>query len=78
MIDEEINKLIKDAYKRAENVLNENIDILHKLAELLLERETVQGKELDELITELRPGIKLPSKSLEDLEPEAQAASEPT
>ena len=78
LIDEEINKLIKEAYKRAENVLNENIDILHKLAELLLERETVQGKELDELITELRPGIKLPSKSLEDLEPEAQAASEPT
>jgi cell division protease FtsH len=78
LIDEEINKLIKEAYQRAEAVLKENIDILHKLAELLLERETVQGKELDELITELRPGIKLPSKSLEDLEPEAQAASDPT
>jgi cell division protease FtsH len=78
LIDEEINKLIKEAYQRAEAVLNENIDILHKLAELLLERETVQGKELDELIKELRPGIELPSKSLEDLEPEAQAASEPT
>jgi len=78
LIDQEINKLIKEAHQRAVAVLNENVDILHKLAELLLERETVQGKELDELITELRPGIKLPSKSLEDLEPEAQAASEPT
>jgi len=78
MIDEEIIKLIKDAYQCAKDVLNENVDILHKLAELLLEQETVQGKELDELITELRPGIELPSKKLEDNEPEAQATSEPT
>ena len=80
MIDEEINKLIKDAYQRAGEVLNEHIDILHKLAELLLEKETVLGKELDELIKELRPGIELPSHKLDDNEPEAeaQAASEPT
>jgi cell division protease FtsH len=80
IIDEEINKLIKDAYKCAENVLNENIDILHKLAELLLEKETVLGKELDELIEELRPGIELPSHKLADNEPEVQAkeASEST
>jgi cell division protease FtsH len=80
MIDEEINKLIKDAYQRAGEVLNEHIDILHKLAELLLEKETVLGKELDELIKELRPGIELPSHKLDDNEPEAEAqtASEPT
>ena len=80
LIDEEINKLIKDAYQRAENVLKENLDILHKLAELLLEKETVLGKELDELITELRPGIELPSHKLDDNEPEAEAkaTSEPT
>jgi len=80
MIDEEINKLIKDAYQRAGEVLNENTDILHKLAGLLLEKETVLGKELDELIEELRPGIKLTSHKLDDNEPEAgtEAASEPT
>jgi cell division protease FtsH len=78
IIDEEINNLIKNAYKRAGKVLNENIDILHKLAELLLEKETVLGKELDELIKELRPGIELPSNKLEENEPEAQAASDPT
>ena len=56
------------------------MDILHKLAELLLEKETVLGNELDELIKELRPGIELPSKSMDDNEPGAgaQAASEPT
>jgi cell division protease FtsH len=80
MIDEEINKLIKDAYDRAGDVLNDNIDILHKLADLLLEQETVLGKELDELIKELRPGIELPSNKLDENEPEAeaQAAPDPT
>ena len=66
-IDEEINKLIKNSYAIAQTVLKENLDILHKLAESLLEKETVMGKELDELIHSLRPGIKLPSKTPEDL-----------
>jgi cell division protease FtsH len=60
-IDEEIAKLIRQSYAQAKNVLQENIDILHKLAELLLEKETVLGKELDELIRSMRPGIELPS-----------------
>jgi cell division protease FtsH len=75
-IDEEINKLIKDAHQRATDVLNENVDILHKLAALLLEKETVLGKELDELIQSIKPGIKLPSKNADDAETETQSASE--
>ena len=56
------------------------MDILHKLAELLLEKETVLGKELDELIFSLRPGIKLPSHKVDDDEgkpaaPASEAAS---
>ena len=75
-IDEEIMKLISTAHQAAKEVLNDNLDILHQLAELLLEKETVMGKELDELIHELRPGITLPSKSLDDPEP-AQAKAAP-
>jgi cell division protease FtsH len=74
-IDEEIIKLIKNSYGRAKTVLNENLDILHKLAENLLEKETVMGKELDELIHSLRPGIKLPSDSAEDQETTAETAA---
>jgi cell division protease FtsH len=74
-IDEEINKLIKNAYERAKSVLNENLDILHQLAERLLEKETVMGKELDELIHSLRPGIDLPSRSAEEHEPKAETAA---
>jgi cell division protease FtsH len=58
-IDEAINHLIKNSYDRAKQVLKENLDILHRLSELLLEKETVLGKELDELILSMRPGIKL-------------------
>jgi len=66
-IDEEITSLIAGTYRMAKKVLKENLDILHKLAELLLEKETVQGKELDELIFSMRPGIELPS-----IKPEAK------
>ena len=58
-IDEEIIILIKTSCKRAKKILNENIDILHKLAELLLEKETVKGDELDNLIRSMRPDIEL-------------------
>jgi cell division protease FtsH len=77
-IDEEIVKLIKNSYERAKIVLNENLDILHKLAEVLLEKETVMGKELDELIHSLRPGIELPSKSAEDQEATTETAAGPS
>jgi cell division protease FtsH len=63
-IDDEVIRLIEDAYQNAKSVLNKNIDVLHRLAELLLEKETVQGAELDELILTLRPGIKLPSNPI--------------
>ncbi len=63
-IDEEVNKLIKKCYDQAKNTLNENIDILHQLAELLLEKETVKGDELDNLILSMKPGFELPSKKI--------------
>jgi cell division protease FtsH len=60
-IDQAVNNLVKKSYESAKIALNENIDILHKLAELLLEKETVQGSELDDLIRSMRPGIELAS-----------------
>ncbi|MFV9645209.1 MAG: ATP-dependent zinc metalloprotease FtsH [Desulfobacterales bacterium] len=60
-IDLEITNLINKAYNQAGNVLKEHIDILHKLAELLLEKETVKGSELDELIHSMKPEFKLAS-----------------
>lgn len=61
LIDSEVSALINGAYQQARKVLEENMDILHKLAELLLEKETVMGSELNDLILTMRPGIRLPS-----------------
>ena len=69
-IDQEITNLVNKAYNQASNVLKEHIDILHKLAELLLEKETVKGSELDELIHSMRPEFKLPSDKPENKENE--------
>lgn len=76
-IDEEINQLIGDAYEKATAVLKENIDILHKLAESLLEKETVMGAELDELINTMRPGIELPSVATAEKEVDHETSPEP-
>ncbi len=65
-IDEEIVILIKKSHETAKKILNENLDVLHKLAELLLEKETVMGKELDELIISLKPDAVLSANNAGD------------
>jgi len=59
-IDDEVSKLISKAYRCAQTVLKENIDVLHKLTQVLLEKETVLGNEVDELIQSMRPDWVLP------------------
>ncbi len=64
-IDQEVTRLIMESYEKAKKILVKNIDILHKLSDLLLEKETVLGAELDDLIRAMRPGIKLKSPDSE-------------
>ncbi|MFM7427234.1 MAG: ATP-dependent zinc metalloprotease FtsH3 [Elainella sp.] len=49
-IDDEVRNLVDQAYRRAKTVLNENRFVLDKLAEMLIERETVDSEELQELL----------------------------
>ncbi|MBI3765513.1 MAG: ATP-dependent metallopeptidase FtsH/Yme1/Tma family protein [Ignavibacteriales bacterium] len=49
-IDEEIKKIISHGMERAESILAENIDVLHRLAGILLEREILDGEEIDKVI----------------------------
>ena len=49
-IDSEIKGIIVNAYSKAIGLLKENEKILHDLAKLLLEREVVDAKELDNLL----------------------------
>lgn len=47
-IDEEIKHILIMQYKKTEQILTENMDILKRVAEKLLEKETISGEEFEE------------------------------
>jgi cell division protease FtsH len=49
-IDDEVRNLVEQAYRRAKVVLTENRLVLNALADMLIERETVDSEELQELL----------------------------
>ena len=57
LIDEEISKLIEAEYQRAIKILSENIDKLHKLAEILLDKEVIFKDDMEDIFGK-RPFIK--------------------
>jgi cell division protease FtsH len=50
VIDDEVRKIVASCMKRAEKILSEKIDKLHRLANALLEREILDGDEIDKII----------------------------
>ncbi len=51
-IDAEVSKLIADSYAKAENLLDANKAKLERVAQVLLERETMDGKDVEDLLAE--------------------------
>ncbi|MEZ8220919.1 membrane protease FtsH catalytic subunit [Candidatus Fervidibacteria bacterium JGI MDM2 JNZ-1-D12] len=49
-IDKEVRRIVEECYQRAKKLLQENRHILDAIANRLLERETIDGEELDELL----------------------------
>ena len=49
-IDQEANKIIRECHERARQILGDNIEILHNMARVLLEKETIHTTEVDMLI----------------------------
>ena len=52
LIDKEVEKIIFEAYETAKRIINENIDVLHSCAKLLMEKEKISGDEFRELFPE--------------------------
>lgn len=48
-IDSEVMKILKDCYEEAKQLLSENRDVMDKLADYLIEKETITGKEFMEI-----------------------------
>ena len=49
-IDQEVNNLIDVSYKKTHKIISNNLTILNNLAKALLEKETLNGSEIDEIV----------------------------
>lgn len=67
-IDEEVESLLRNAYKRTEELLNGHMEQLHTVAKYLLEKEKINGDEFQQI---MERGY------IEKVEPEAQEAQAP-
>jgi cell division protease FtsH len=53
-IDDEVLKMITDAYAKAKELLSENMESLDKISEYLFENETITGKEFMKIFREIK------------------------
>jgi len=49
-IDEEVRSIVNGAYEKASQLIRDNVDTLHTLAEALLERETLDGEDIEKIM----------------------------
>ena len=63
-IDQEVLQMINHSYEEAKRLLNENREVLDKIAEYLYEHETITGKEFMKIFRELK-GIQEPGQEAE-------------
>ncbi len=50
LVDAEVKRIVEEAHTRCRKLLEENADALHRIANALLERETITGDDLDLLM----------------------------
>lgn len=49
-VDAEVKRIVEEAHERCRKLLEDNAEILHRIAQALLERETISGDDLDLLM----------------------------
>jgi len=49
-IDEEIRRIVEEGYQEARRILEEKLELLHELAQALLEYETLTGEDIDRIM----------------------------
>lgn len=57
IIDREVKKIIDDCYAKATKILKDNIDLLHKIAAKLIEKERIGKDEFESLFEEGEPAV---------------------
>lgn len=64
-VDAEVMKILKDSYKEAKRLLKENRKVMDKLAEFLIQKETITGKEFMKIYREIK-GIPEPEEKKDE------------
>lgn len=59
LVDKEVLTIIRECHKRAREILRENRDLLDKISEYLLEKETIFGDEFFKFVYEKYPELKI-------------------
>jgi cell division protease FtsH len=55
-IDAEVRRIIQESYQQAKDLLSTNVIVLHKIAEALLDKEVLDGPEIDEIVRQYGRG----------------------
>ncbi len=77
-IDAEVMRILKESYEEAKRLLNENREAMDKLAEFLIQKETITGKEFMRIYREIK-GIPEPEEKPEEAaEPKQEEKPEET
>ena len=64
-VDDEVKDMLKESYEQALSLLQENRDVMDKLAEFLIEKETITGKEFMKIFREIK-GIPEPEEEKQE------------
>lgn len=62
-VDAEVMRILKESYEEAKRLLSENRSVMDQIAEFLIEKETITGKEFMEIFRKCK-GIPAPEKEL--------------
>jgi cell division protease FtsH len=57
-IDEEVRNIVKSAYGKATKLIKDNLDTLQRMAKALLEKETLDGADIDKIMAEAKEALK--------------------
>jgi cell division protease FtsH len=58
MLDEEASSIIRAAHKKARGIIRDNRELMEKISEVLLEKESIFGKEFLDIVYEVYPEMK--------------------